>query len=88
MRRLSCASTTETGHDEVYYLYSGIDGSGKPVRHRSPDASQAADADDATAWNMNEGGDIQSRAFNTLCSCAMFRLDDGDCTADFQFRGI
>jgi hypothetical protein len=64
--RLSCAKTTEMGHDEVYYLFAGKDGSGKSVSHRGPDASQAADADDQTAWDMNDSGDKMSRNLHAI----------------------
>jgi hypothetical protein len=69
---LSCAKTTEQGHDEVYYLLIGKDGSGTSVSHRGPDASQGADADDQTAWDMNDSGPLMSRNLRAiLCNAAV-----------------
>ncbi len=72
LKRLSCANTTEAGHDEVYYLFSGVDGAGKQVSHRGPDATQSGDADNQMAWDMNDSGTVQSRMFNAiLCDEAL-----------------
>lgn len=64
VRRIYCSCTTEAGHDEVYYLFGGVNGAGAQVSHRGPDAWQAADADNATAWDMNDSGDEQNRYVN------------------------
>jgi hypothetical protein len=58
---LRCDSTTEWGHDEVYCIIGGVNGDGQPMKSRPPDASQGADADDETAWDMNDSGDKQYR---------------------------
>lgn len=64
VRRIYCSCTTESGHDEVYYLFGGVNGAGKEISHRGPDAWQSADADNATAWDMNDSGDEQNRYLN------------------------
>jgi len=64
VRRIYCSCTTEQGHDEVYYLFGGVNGAGKEVSHRGPDPYQSADADNATAWDMNDGGAEQNRSLN------------------------
>lgn len=64
VRRIYCSCTTEAGHDEVYYLFGGVNGAGARVSHRGPDAWQSADADNATAWDMNDSGDEQNRYLN------------------------
>lgn len=57
VRRIYCSCTTEAGHDELYYLFGGANGAGAQVNHRGPDGWQAADADNATAWDMNDSGE-------------------------------
>jgi hypothetical protein len=66
LEHLSCARTTEMGHDEVYYLLIGKDDAGTTYSHRGPDASQSADADGQTAWDMNDSGDLSSRSFQAM----------------------
>jgi hypothetical protein len=66
LEHLACAKTTEMGHDEVYYLLIGKDDSGTKYSHRGPDASQSADADGQTAWDMNDSGDLSSRNFQAV----------------------
>lgn len=66
LRHLYCAHTTESGHDEVYYIMGGTDGQGKQISHRGPDATQGADADNQTAWDMNDSGSQQNRNLNAI----------------------
>jgi hypothetical protein len=66
LEHLSCTKTTEMGHDEVYYLLIGKDDSGTKYSHRGPDASQSADADGQTAWDMNDSGNLCSRSFQAM----------------------
>ena len=66
LRHLYCAKTTEAGHDEVYYIMGGTDGEGKQISHRGPDATQGGDADNQTAWDMNDSGDQQNRDLNAV----------------------
>jgi FG-GAP-like repeat len=86
LARLECASTTEEGHDEVYYIVSG--GAYDPktlamisrVSERGPDDAHGADADRKdghfTAWDLNDSGDLQNRQLDqTLHS---FDLDGND----------
>ena len=63
---LGCARTTEEGHDEVCYIIGGVDGSGNAISGRGPYASQGADADDDTAWDMNDSGDKRDRDLNAV----------------------
>ncbi len=91
VRRIYCSCTTESGHDEVYYLFGGVNGAGKQVSHRGPDAWQSADADNATAWDMNDSGDEQNRFLNAAIydealtagqtatfACAFYESDQQD----------
>lgn len=64
VRRIYCSCTTESSHDEVYYLLGGVNGSGAQVSYRGPNATQSADADNATAWDLNDSGDLQDRRLN------------------------
>jgi hypothetical protein len=64
LTRLTCYRTTEDGHDEVYYVAGGVDGSGQKVSHRGPDAANGGDADGGTAWDMNDSGDKKDRTLN------------------------
>jgi hypothetical protein len=66
LERLRCDKTTEQGHDEVYYLLAGIDGSGKEIKRRGPDATQGGVADKQTAWDMNDSGAEQDQRFNAV----------------------
>jgi hypothetical protein len=58
---LRCDNTTEWGHDEVYCIIGGMNGDGGSIKSRPPNASQGADADDGTAWDMNDSGEKQNR---------------------------
>lgn len=91
VRRIYCSCTTEAGHDEVYYLFGGVNGAGTQVSHRGPDGWQAADADNATAWDMNDSGDEQNRYLNATIydealqsgqnatfACAFYESDQQD----------
>lgn len=91
VRRIYCSCTTEQGHDEVYYLFGGVNGAGAKVSHRGPDAWQSADADNATAWDMNDSGDQQNRTLNAAIydealtsgqtatfACAFYESDSQD----------
>jgi hypothetical protein len=72
LERLYCAETTEAGHDEVYFVLGGVDGAGKQIHHRGPDAFQSGDADNQTAWDMNDSGSQQNRLINAdLCNEAL-----------------
>lgn len=64
VERIHCASTTEMGHDEVYYMLGGVNGDGQKTSYRGPDATQSGDADNQTAWDMNDSGDQQHRTLN------------------------
>jgi Ricin-type beta-trefoil lectin domain-like len=64
--RLYCVNTTERGHDEVYYILGGLDGNELRTNKRGPSANEGADADDRTAWDMNDRGDKQDRAVNAI----------------------
>lgn len=66
VRRLYCSCTTESGHDEVYYLVGGVNGAGHETSHRGPDGTQSGDADNATAWDLNDSGDQQTRRINAV----------------------
>jgi hypothetical protein len=66
LTRLFCGHTTESGHDEVYYLLGGVNGSGTSIGKRGPNATQGADADDRTAWDMNDSGSQQDRYLNAV----------------------
>src|SRR4051812_20660826 len=66
LERLHCDKTTEQGHDEVYYLLAGVDGSGQKISARGPNATQGAVADDQTAWDMNDSGKEQDQSFNAV----------------------
>lgn len=62
MQDLVCKTTTEMGHDEFYYFLAasirdqaGV-AVGTPIGLRGPTAAQGADADNATAWDMNDDG--------------------------------
>jgi len=85
LKRLYCASTTEDGHDEVYFLFSGVDGAGKAVSHRGPDATQSGDADNQTAWDMNDSGAQQNRTLNAiLCDVALATGQNATLTFGFM----
>ncbi len=72
LNHLHCANTTESGHDEVYYILGGVDGAGNKVHYRGPDATQSGDADNHTAWDMNDSGDQQNRSMNAmLCNASL-----------------
>ena len=65
LRRLECHKTTEHGHDEVYYLVGGRDGVGHQFSKRGPNEAEGADADDGTAWDLNdEDGNKKNRYLN------------------------
>ncbi len=64
VEKIHCAGTTEMGHDEVYYLLGGVNGDGNKIGYRGPDATQSGDADNQTAWDMNDSGDQQHRTLN------------------------
>jgi hypothetical protein len=61
LHHLTCHHTTEQGHDEVYYLVGGRDGVGQQFSKRGPSGAEGADADDGTAWDMNDSGDKKYR---------------------------
>jgi hypothetical protein len=64
VEKIHCAGTTEMGHDEVYYMLGGVNGDGQKTSYRGPDATQSGDADNQTAWDMNDSGDLQHRTLN------------------------
>jgi hypothetical protein len=66
LERLHCDKTTELGHDEVYYMLAGIDGTGQKVSARGPNATQGGVADNQTAWDMNDSGTEQDQSFNAV----------------------
>lgn len=70
LRHLQCRSTTESGHDEVYFSATTTrrSGSGKPTSDPvaiGPSSSQRADAGgpggDDTAWDVNDSGSLANR---------------------------
>lgn len=79
LESLFCSSTTESGHDEVYFVLGGVDGTHKQISLRGPNASLGADADGGTAWNMNDSGDQKNRTLNALLFAG--GLGDGDSAA-------
>jgi hypothetical protein len=82
--RLVCSSTTEPFHDEFYYVIAGRDGDGQAVTKRGPSADEGADADDQTAWDMNDSGDKQDRRLDAVLYDGT--LGDGQtATLDFGF---
>ena len=84
LTRLYCAGTTEQGHDEVYFLLGGVDGKGQEFHKRGPDPTQGADADNGTAWDMNDSGDNQKRDFNAILHEGV--LESGEsATMNFAF---
>ncbi len=66
VRRIYCSCTTEAGHDEVYFLVGGVNGAGQQVHYRGPNGTQSADADNATAWDLNDSGSQQNRSVNAV----------------------
>ncbi len=84
LERLTCAKTTEMGHDEIYYLLIGKDDSGTKYSHRGPDSSQSADADGETAWDMNDSGDLSARNLQAvICNEAVPPGQTKDFTISF-----
>jgi hypothetical protein len=73
MDRLQCHHTTELGHDEFYYWLAAVvrDANGvavgNPTGLKGPGAAQGADADNGTAWDMNDdGSDLSDRHLNAV----------------------
>jgi len=70
LRHLQCMSTTESGHDEVYFSTTVVrrSGSGKPTKDPvviGPTAGQRANAGgpggDGTAWDVNDSGSLSNQ---------------------------
>jgi hypothetical protein len=76
LQTLYCYNTTELGHDEVYFRLGGTNGDGKSIGtydnqgqaidRRGPSTAMGADADNGTAWDMNDSGDLQNRHLNAV----------------------
>jgi hypothetical protein len=76
LQTLYCYDTTELGHDEVYFRLGGTNGDGKSIGtydasgqaidRRGPSTAMGADADNGTAWDMNDSGDLQNRRLNAI----------------------
>lgn len=79
LERLHCAGTTEAGHDEVYFVLSGVAPDGTPISGRGPDRTMGGSADNGTAWDMNDSGRQQDQAFNAILHQS--RLSPGQSTS-------
>lgn len=59
LRTLYGEKTTEQGHDEIFAIVTGRNGDGSTFRKVLP--SGDGDADNNTAWDLNDSGDKQDR---------------------------
>src|SRR5262249_32549177 len=82
--RLVCRSTTDGFHDEFYDVVAGLSGDGQQVTKRGPNAAEHADADDQTAWDMNDSGDKRDRRLGAVIYDGIIG-NNQQATLDFGF---